>query len=92
MGYALADNSKHRDILTRLHAVVEDQQRINTFSKLNTRYRTIEEKLESLKARLHVLASCCSKLMFVSIDQQEKDVLDDLSTELELADEDESVM
>ncbi|KAG2096372.1 Prefoldin subunit 4 [Suillus cothurnatus] len=50
----------------------EDQQRINTFSKLNTRLRSIEERLEELK--------------------QEKDALDDLSTELELTDEDESVL
>ncbi|TFK44144.1 Prefoldin subunit 4 [Crucibulum laeve] len=50
----------------------EDQQRINTFSKLNTRIRGIEENLEELK--------------------QEKEALDDLSTELELADEDEPVL
>ncbi|KAL0956769.1 hypothetical protein HGRIS_002889 [Hohenbuehelia grisea] len=50
----------------------EDQQRINTFSKLNTRLRSIEDKLQELK--------------------QEKEALDDLSTELELADEDEPVL
>ncbi|KAK0213233.1 Prefoldin subunit 4 [Desarmillaria ectypa] len=50
----------------------EDQQRINTFSKLNTRMRSIDEKLEELK--------------------QEKEALDDLSTELELADEDDPVL
>ncbi|KAF8149468.1 Prefoldin beta-like protein [Crassisporium funariophilum] len=50
----------------------EDQQRINTFSKLNNRIRLIEEKLEELK--------------------QEKEALDDLTTELELADEDEAVL
>ncbi|KIJ60029.1 hypothetical protein HYDPIDRAFT_177590 [Hydnomerulius pinastri MD-312] len=50
----------------------EDQQRINTFSKLNTRLRGIEEKLEELK--------------------QEKEALDDLSTELELTDEDQTVL
>jgi len=50
----------------------EDQQRINTFSKLNTRFRGIEEKLEALK--------------------QDKEALDDLSQELELTDEDETVM
>jgi prefoldin subunit 4 len=27
----------------------EDQQNINTFSKLNTRLRTIEEKLQAIK-------------------------------------------
>ncbi|OCH88093.1 Prefoldin subunit 4 [Obba rivulosa] len=50
----------------------EDQQRINAFSKLNTRLRGLEEKIEQLK--------------------QEKEALDDLSTELELADEDQPVM
>ncbi|KAG2148715.1 Prefoldin subunit 4 [Suillus bovinus] len=50
----------------------EDQQRINTFSKLNTRLQSIGERLEELK--------------------QEKEALDDLSTELELTDEDESVL
>jgi len=50
----------------------EDQNRISTFSKLNTRMRNTEAKLEEL--------------------QQEKEALDDLSTELELADEDEPVL
>ncbi|KAJ7497640.1 Prefoldin subunit 4 [Mycena latifolia] len=50
----------------------EDQQRINSFSKLNTRVRNLLEKLTELK--------------------QEKEALDDLSTELELADEDEPVL
>ncbi|KAI0075134.1 Prefoldin subunit 4 [Panus rudis PR-1116 ss-1] len=50
----------------------EDQQRINSFSKLNTRLKNIEEKIEGLK--------------------QEKEALDDLSMELELADEDQPVM
>ncbi|KAK7473148.1 hypothetical protein VKT23_001249 [Stygiomarasmius scandens] len=50
----------------------EDQQRINTFSKLNTRIKSIEAKLEGLK--------------------EEKEALDDLAMELELADEDEPVL
>ncbi|CCM02311.1 uncharacterized protein FIBRA_04402 [Fibroporia radiculosa] len=50
----------------------EDQQRINTFSKINTRLRGIEEKITELK--------------------QEKEALDDLSMELELADDDQPVM
>ena len=29
--------------------VAEDQQRINSFSKLNTRYKAIEEKISALK-------------------------------------------
>ncbi|OJT07417.1 Prefoldin subunit 4 [Trametes pubescens] len=50
----------------------EDQQRINSFSKLNTRLRSIEEKIEELK--------------------QEKEALDDISMELELADEDQPII
>jgi prefoldin subunit 4 len=50
----------------------EDQQRINSFSQLNNRLRSIEGKLEELK--------------------QENEALDDLSTELELADEDDLVL
>jgi len=50
----------------------EDQERINTFSKLNSRVSDLEESLE--------------------IKKQEREALEDLSTELELADEDEPVM
>ncbi|KAF5346715.1 hypothetical protein D9756_010423 [Leucocoprinus leucothites] len=50
----------------------EDQQHINTFSRLNTRMRALEDKLEEIK--------------------QQKEALDDLSTELELTDEDEPVL
>ncbi|KIK69114.1 hypothetical protein GYMLUDRAFT_35174 [Collybiopsis luxurians FD-317 M1] len=50
----------------------EDQQKINLFSKLNTRMKAFEAKLEAVK--------------------QEKEALDDLSTELELADEDEPIL
>ncbi len=40
----------------RLHAhscslLAEDQQRINSFSNLNTRLRSIEEKIEAVKVR-----------------------------------------
>ncbi|KAF8828698.1 Prefoldin beta-like protein [Lentinula edodes] len=50
----------------------EDQQKINSFSKLNTRMKGFEAKVDAGK--------------------QEKEALDDLSTELELADEDEPVL
>lgn len=33
----------------------EDQQRINTFSKLNTRVRSLSEKMNSLKVSSHIL-------------------------------------
>ncbi|ORY32883.1 hypothetical protein BCR39DRAFT_522277 [Naematelia encephala] len=50
----------------------EDQQRINTFSKLNNRLSDIQDQL---KAK-----------------QDEKEYYDDLSTDLELADEDQPVL
>lgn len=49
----------------------EDQQKINTFSKLNSRCTDMEEKIAKLKS--------------------EKEALDDLAMELELADEDEPI-
>ncbi|CUA66894.1 prefoldin subunit 4 [Rhizoctonia solani] len=49
----------------------EDQQKINTFSRLNTRCTDLEEKITKQKS--------------------EKEALDDLAMELELADEDEPV-
>ncbi|RIA98103.1 Prefoldin beta-like protein [Glomus cerebriforme] len=49
----------------------EDQQRINSFSKLNAKYSDLETTYESKK--------------------QEKGFLDDLTEELELADEDELI-
>ncbi|EIW70491.1 hypothetical protein TREMEDRAFT_43215 [Tremella mesenterica DSM 1558] len=50
----------------------EDQQRINTFSKLNNRLTDINEQLKKK--------------------QDEKEYYDDLSTELELADDDQPVL
>ncbi|KAL5507482.1 hypothetical protein ACEPAH_6938 [Sanghuangporus vaninii] len=50
----------------------DDQQRICTFSKLNTRLRGYEERLKALK--------------------EEKEALDDLAMELELADEEQPIL
>ncbi|KAK4689292.1 prefoldin subunit 4, partial [Tremellales sp. Uapishka_1] len=50
----------------------EDQQKINTFSKLNNRLSDIQELLKAKR--------------------EEKDYYDDLSTEFELADEDEPIL
>ncbi|KAG8902703.1 hypothetical protein FRC01_009504 [Tulasnella sp. 417] len=61
-----------KDDETDVEVTWEDQQRINTFSKLNARVGDLEETLEHKK--------------------EEKDALDDLATELELADEDELVL
>lgn len=68
----------------------EDQQRICNFSKLNTRYRNIQDKLEQLKVGIVLLIACCV-LRYATL-QQDKEALDDLSNELELTDEDEQVM
>ncbi|OSD06937.1 Prefoldin subunit 4 [Trametes coccinea BRFM310] len=67
--WQLSQEEEHED---SAEVTWEDQQRINSFSKLNTRLRGIEEKIQELK--------------------QEKEALDDISMELELADEDEPVM
>ncbi|KAG0701292.1 Prefoldin subunit 4 [Suillus ampliporus] len=40
----------------------EDQQRINTFSKLNTRLRSIEERLEELKQEKEALDDLSTEL------------------------------
>ncbi|KZT43585.1 Prefoldin, subunit 4 [Sistotremastrum suecicum HHB10207 ss-3] len=50
----------------------EDQQKINTFSKLNQRMRETNSTLETLKV--------------------EKESLDDLAIEIDLADEDEPIL
>lgn len=68
--------------------VAEDQQRINSFSKLNTKLRGLEGKLEELKVRgQHYIFD-----LFRTFLQQEKEALDDLAMELELADESGPVM
>ncbi|KAF8187466.1 hypothetical protein BJ912DRAFT_1059809 [Pholiota molesta] len=67
----------------------EDQQRINTFSKLNNRIRIIEEKLTDLKVSLRRARFSISA---DPVPIARKEALDDLSTELELADEDELVL
>ena len=73
----------------------EDQQRINTFSNLNNRIRIIQEKLGGLKVILAIIREgrkfVNQTKHFTRRFQQEKEALDDLSTELELADEDEPV-
>jgi len=61
-----------QDDETDVEVTWEDQDRINTFSKLNARLSDLEESLELKK--------------------QEREALEDLSTELELGDEDELVL
>jgi len=69
----------------------EDQQRINSFSQLNNRLRHIEGKLEDLKVSLHICGHRSHELQ--SCDkQQEREALDDLSSELMMSDEDVLVL
>ncbi|KAI9207234.1 Prefoldin subunit-domain-containing protein [Polychytrium aggregatum] len=56
---------------TDVEVTWEDQEKINTFSKLNSRLQDLEENYEEKK--------------------KEKEYLEDLASELELADEDELV-
>ena len=87
MGFVF-DSLSQRNVVLK-SSWPEDQQRINTFSKLNNRVRFLEEKLTVLKVNDYPYA-------YLSVwdvsQQQEKEALDDLSTELELADEDQIVL
>ena len=74
-------------LLPWTHAYAEDQKRINTFSKLNTRLRGIEDRLAALTVSTDPRAAHAVS----PVRQQEKEALDDLATELELADEDQIV-
>ncbi|KAH0828144.1 Prefoldin subunit 4 [Lanmaoa asiatica] len=47
----------------------EDQQRINTFSKLNTRLRGIEDRLETLKQEKEALDDLATELELTDEDQ-----------------------
>ncbi|KII92654.1 hypothetical protein PLICRDRAFT_89216 [Plicaturopsis crispa FD-325 SS-3] len=47
----------------------EDQQRINSFSKLNTRMRSIEEKLEELKQEKEALDDLSTELELADEDE-----------------------
>ncbi|KAF5385813.1 hypothetical protein D9615_002605 [Tricholomella constricta] len=47
----------------------EDQQRINSFSKLNTRVRSLEEKLEELRQEKEVLDDLATELELADEDE-----------------------
>jgi prefoldin subunit 4 len=72
--------------------ITEDQQRINTFSKLNTRVRSLAEKMSTLKVSSGDFFGRFAQAVLTSNVQQDKEALDDLATELELADEDQLVL
>jgi prefoldin subunit 4 len=68
----------------------EDQDRINRFSRLHSKEKLVEEDLKTKQ----VIKTRCSA--FISPDelthaQKDKEDLEEISSELELADEDEKV-
>ncbi|OHF02400.1 prefoldin subunit [Colletotrichum orchidophilum] len=69
----------------------EDQDKINKFSRLHQRELIIEEELKDKSvSQIPTVRQATSSNVSVPL-QKEKEELDDLSTELELADEDETV-
>ncbi|KAL6855080.1 hypothetical protein ACO1O0_006218 [Amphichorda felina] len=70
----------------------EDQDKINKFSRLHQRELALQEQLEVKSVRWPVPFVLKWKLLLTSArKQKEKEELDDLTTELELADEDEKI-
>ncbi|KAM3463349.1 hypothetical protein MY5147_002583 [Beauveria neobassiana] len=67
----------------------EDQDKINRFSRLHQRELLLEEELKAKNVRFPSLV--VSGFSLTTAQQKEKEELDDLSTELELADEDEKI-
>ncbi|PMB71850.1 Prefoldin subunit 4 [Beauveria bassiana] len=67
----------------------EDQDKINRFSRLHQRELLLEEELKAKNVRFPCLV--VSGFSLTTAQQKEKEELDDLSTELELADEDEKI-
>lgn len=67
----------------------EDQDRINRFSRLHSREKLVEEDLKTKQASSHCIRK---KLSWpLTITQKDKEDLEEISSELELADEDEKV-
>ncbi|KAK4223190.1 Prefoldin subunit-domain-containing protein [Podospora fimiseda] len=68
----------------------EDQDKINKFSRLHSHELILEEELKVKNVRLSLCPNC-PEYAVLNPKQKEKEELDDISTELELADEDEKV-
>ena len=67
----------------------EDQDRINRFSRLHSREKLVEEDLKTKQASSDYT---WEKLLWpLTIMQKDKEDLEEISSELELADEDEKV-
>ena len=81
---------QQQDESSDVEVELADQERINAYSTLNHRLTDIEERLQILKVCVRRAIYVYSSL--ITRAQDEKEQLDDLSTELELADEDEPVL
>lgn len=70
----------------------EDQDKINKFSRLHQREIGLEEELKSKHVSRYTFQNSrmCSKLTLHG-SQKEKEDLDDISNELELADDDDMI-
>ncbi|KAK4175883.1 hypothetical protein QBC36DRAFT_353540, partial [Triangularia setosa] len=66
----------------------EDQDKINKFSRLHSHELTLEEELKVKNVR-NLSRFQASKAALLNPAQKEKEELDDITTELELADEDD---
>lgn len=69
----------------------EDQDKINKFSRLHQHELSIEEELKTKNVRMPATQPLFEGTPAKHSAQKEKEELDDISTELELADEDEPV-
>ena len=68
----------------------EDQDRINRFSRLHSKEKLVEEDLKTKQVR-KPMSSAFESLDELTRAQKDKEDLEEISSELELADEDEKV-
>jgi prefoldin subunit 4 len=67
----------------------EDQEKINRFSSLHQKETALEEELRGKIVSLHT--QLCAGISQLIYKQKEKEDLEEISTELELVDEEEKV-
>ncbi|KAL6804585.1 Prefoldin subunit domain-containing protein [Trichoderma sp. SZMC 28013] len=81
--------SKEDEAADEVEVRREDQDKINRFSRLHQRELALKEELQLKSVRNTPCQHTGTRLTIVP--QKEKEELDDISTELELADEDEKI-
>jgi len=69
----------------------EDQDRINRFSRLHSKEKLVEEDLKTKQVRELISTAFKESLDKLTRAQKDKEDLEEISSELELADEDEKV-